>query len=70
MDVTNGEFYHVEIDGGESIFQSQEEAIEYLGERKDSIDMDDPDVALATVETGEEWSIKEVPWRNIALQLL
>jgi hypothetical protein len=70
MEVTDSQFYHVEVNGDESVFQSQQEALDYLRESQDSIEASSSDVQLFSVETGEEWSIKEVPWQNIALQLL
>lgn len=68
--VTDGTFYHLDINGTEAVFATQEAAVEYLREHKDEIDLSDPDVRLAAVETGEEWAIEGVPWQNIALQLL
>lgn len=70
IDVEDGEFYHLEINGDESVFATQESAVDRLREMKDEIDLGDPDVRLAIVETGDEWSIEAVPWQNIALQLL
>lgn len=70
IDVSDGQFYHLTINGSESVFATQEEAVEYLRERKDNIDLEDPDVGLVTVETGQEWAIESVPWQTIALQLL
>lgn len=68
--VTDGTFYHLNIDGEEVVFETQEAAVEHLREHKDEIDLSDPDVRLAAVETGDEWAIEGVPWQNIALQLL
>lgn len=70
MKVTDGTFYHLNINGEEAVFATQEGAVDHLSEHKDEIDLSDPDVRLAAVETGDEWAIEGVPWQNIALQLL
>lgn len=70
LQIDGGEFYHLKINEAEALFTSQEAAIEHLRENKEKIDLGDPDVQLAQVRTGEEWSIEGLPWQNIALQLL
>lgn len=70
LEVPDDGFYHIQVNGDEALFKSQQGAIEYLRERKDDIDLENPDVQLARVETGDEWAIEGLPWQNIALQLL
>jgi len=70
LEVPEDGFYHIQVNGSEKLFEEQEGAIEYLRERKDEIDIEDPNVQLARVETGDEWAIEGLPWQNIALQLL
>jgi len=70
LEVPEGVFYHIQVNGSEALFKDQERAIDYLRDHKDELDLDDPDVQLAKVETGEEWAIEGLPWQNIALQLL
>jgi len=70
IEVPGGEFYHLEIAATEYVFASQQDAIDHLAENADTLDLDNPDVKLGRVETGEEWSIEGVAWQNIALQLL
>jgi len=70
LEIPDGEFYHIQINGSEALFQEEAEAIEYLKQQKDEIDTDDPDVQLAKVETGDEWAIEGLAWQNIAIQLL
>jgi len=70
LEIPDGEFYHIQVNGTEALFETQNEAVEFLREHKDEIDLNEPDVQLACVETGEEWAIEGLPWQNIALQLL
>lgn len=70
LTVEDGTFYHLNIDGDETVFATQEDAVDYIREHKDDINLDDPDIRLAAVETGDEWAIEGVAWQTIALQLL
>jgi hypothetical protein len=70
IEVPEGEFYHLEVGDTEYVFASQQDAIDHLAENADTLDLDNPDVKLGRVETGDEWSIEGVAWQNIALQLL
>jgi hypothetical protein len=70
IEVPEGEFYHLEVADTEYVFASQQDAIDHLAENTDTLDLDNPDVKLGRVETGDEWSIEGVAWQNIALQLL
>jgi len=70
IELEDGAFYHLDLNGDELVFGSQDAAVEHLRQQKDAIDLDDPDVTLALVETGDEWAIESVPWQTIALQLL
>ena len=68
--IKNGEFYHMQLNDREGLFETQSEAIEFLKKHSEELDLSNPDVQLAHVETGEEWAIEGVPWQNIAVQLL
>lgn len=70
IQIGDGEFYHLEIGDEESVFKKRENAVDHLRDNRDNIDLEDPDVSLAVVETGDEWTIEGLPWKNIALQLL
>jgi len=70
IEVTDGTFYHLEVDDAEYVFGSQKAAIDHLATNADELDLDDPDVKLGCVESGDEWAIEGVAWQNIALQLL
>jgi len=70
IEVPKGEFYHLKVADAEYVFASQQGAIDHLAENAGALDLDDPDVKLVRVGTGEEWSIEGVAWQNIALQLL
>jgi len=70
IEVTGGTFYHLEFNDSEYVFRSQKAAINHLAANADELDLDDPDVKLGCVESGDEWAIEGVAWQNIALQLL
>lgn len=70
IEIEDGEFYHLNIDDDETVFATQEEAVDHIREHKDDIDLEDPEIRLAAVETGDEWAIEGVAWQTIALQLL
>lgn len=70
LEIDDGEFYHLQLNDREGLFENQAGAIEFLKQHSGELDLDDPDVQLAHVTTGEEWEIEGVPWQNIAVQLL
>jgi len=70
IEVPEGEFYHLELADTEFVFESQQDAIDYLAENADELNLDDLSVKLGRVKTGEEWAIEGVAWQNIAVQLL
>jgi hypothetical protein len=70
IELSAGEFYHLHVGGTERVFAAQADAIEHLRDNAADLDLDDPDVRLAKVSTGDEWEIEPVAWQNIALQLL
>lgn len=70
IELGDGSFYHLRVGGTELVFEAQEDAIGHLSSNTDDLDLDDPDVRLAKVSTGDEWEIEPVAWQNIALQLL
>lgn len=72
MQIDDGTFYHVQLNGDEEIFTDEQAVAEYISENDDDIDLDDPDVKMVAVETDTDdsdgWTIKGVVWQNIVLQ--
>ncbi len=71
MKVEDGEFYYLETDSDEFVLNSRDESIEKLkkiaGDGKP-----DPDKTnvFRVSPSDKEWSIEQVPWSEIALELL
>src|SRR6056297_1944017 len=55
IELSGGEFYHLHVGGTERVFAAQADAIEHLRDNAADLDLDDPDVRLAKVSTGDEW---------------
>lgn len=71
MRVSNSTFYVAELDGEMHLFDTQEEAIGHLRENAEGIDPESDNVAVSEVTVeGEDWTIKQMPWQQIALRLL
>lgn len=71
LEVQDGSFFMVQLPSGQTLHQTEEEAIEYLRARAQDVDpeTDDVNVVRITVED-EDWTIAEMSWQNIALQLM
>lgn len=71
MKVQNQRFYVVQTASTSHVLPEEDAAIEHLKEHGDGIDPENGDVSVAEVQFGgEDWTIKELPWQRIALQLL
>jgi hypothetical protein len=52
-------------------FNSKSEAIDKLRENGNDVDPENDDVSIVEVDFSEDdWSVVELPWQEIALQLL
>jgi len=68
MKIENDTMFVTTVSGSKSVHNTQEGAIDVLREEDD---IESSDVSIVEVELGEEdWSIAELPWQNVALQLL
>lgn len=71
MQVQNERFYVVQTPDNDHVLASEDEAIAHLKQNGDGIDPETEDVSVAEVAYGgDDWTIKELPWQRIALQLL
>lgn len=71
MQVKNQQFYVVQTADESHVLSSESDAIDHLKQNGSAIDPESDDVSVAEVSfAGEDWTIKELPWQQIALQLL
>lgn len=69
MNVTNRTFYVAEVNDGMRLYDTKDEAIDHL--KTEAPDPDQDDVAVSEVSVdGDDWTIKQMPWQQIALRLL
>lgn len=71
MKVEEGEFYYLETDSDEFVLNSKKGSIEKLKEVADNGKPDPSETGVFKVSPSDnEWSIEQVPWSEIALELL
>ena len=71
MQVQNERFYVVETPSESHVLPTETDAISHLKEHGGEIDPESDDVNVVEVQFGgSDWTIKELPWQQIALQLL
>jgi prefoldin subunit 5 len=71
LEVQDGTFLMVQLPNGQSIHQTEDEAIEYLQNRAQDVDPETDDVNVVRVSVeNEDWTIAEMSWQNIALRLM
>lgn len=70
LTINNGTFFYVRERGEETIFETQEEAIGALRDI-DADDLDEDVISVIKVDVdGMDWSIQQLNWERIALELL
>lgn len=71
MKLDDNTFYVVQSTDGLYLYQEQSESIEHLREHADEIEGDDPDISISEVIVdGDDWTIKQLPWQRIAINLV
>lgn len=71
LEVTGDTFYLVQLPGGNTLHDSEEDAIGYLEKNAKDVNPDSDDVSVVRVSVeGEDWTIAELSWQNIALRLM
>ena len=73
LEIENGNFYYLELDGRDFIFSDYQEAVtevKKLVAGDDMTGLDEDDIALFEVESGEEWQLKEISWLQFSLELM
>ena len=68
MRIENDSMFVTTVDEDKSVHNTQEGAIDVL---KEEDGVESSDVSIVEVKMGEDdWTIAELPWQNVALQLL
>lgn len=71
LDVEDGTFFMVQLPDSETLHQTEDDAIEYLRDRAENVDPESDDVGVVRVSVeGDDWTIAEMSWQNIALRLM
>jgi len=71
LEIEDGTFYMVQIPAGDTLHQTEEEAIEFLQNQVDNVDPETDDVSVVRVSVeNDDWTIAEMSWQNIALRLM
>jgi hypothetical protein len=71
MKVSYDTFHVVDVAGERHIYDSEDDAIDHLRENTNDVDPEGDDVSVVQVSIeGEDWTITELPWQQIALRLL
>lgn len=71
LEVLDDTFYMVQHSGEQTIHQTEDEAINHLREQADDVDPENEEVSVVRISVdGEDWTIAEMSWQNIALQLM
>lgn len=71
MKATENSFHVVEMDDEMHLYDSEDQAVTHLRESAANVDPETDDVTVSNVSVdGEDWTIKQLPWQEIALRLL
>ena len=71
LEINDGTFFMVRLPESETVHQEQEDALDYLKQHTKNIDPESDDVSVVKVSvTGEDWTIAEMSWQTIALELM
>jgi len=71
MKVNDDTFYMVQLSEKKTLHQAEEDAITHLKQRAEEIDPESEEVSVVRISVDEgDWTIAEMSWQNIALQLM
>lgn len=72
LDVTEDTFFMVETENGKQIFDQREDAVSGLVEEVGvgNFRENEDSFEITAVETGDEWEVRAVSWRSIALEVM
>lgn len=71
LEINDGTFYMVQLPASETIHEKEDDAIDYLKKHAGDVDPQSNEVSIVKISVeGEDWSIAEMSWQTIALQLM
>lgn len=71
LQISENQFYLVMLPSGKTLHDNEKEAIEYLKDNAGDVDPEDDEVSVVNVTVeGEDWTIAEMSWQAIALELM
>lgn len=71
MKITDKTFYVVQSPDSDHVLPSEAEAIDHLRSNATNVDPESDDLSVVEVSfDNDDWTIKELPWQRIALELL
>ncbi|NHN48396.1 hypothetical protein G9464_12440 [Halostella sp. JP-L12] len=71
LQIEDNTFYLVQLPEEKTLHESEDAAINHLKENAENLDPENDEVSLIEVSVeGEDWTIAEMPWQNIALRLM
>ena len=71
LEINENTFFMVKVPGSKTIHQTENDAIDHLQANASDLnpESDDVSVVRVSVEDGD-WTIAEMSWQNIALQMM
>lgn len=71
LEVPGNTFYLVRLPEGKTLHNSEESAINQLQNNADDVDPESSEVDIVKISVeNDDWTIAEMSWQNIALQLM
>lgn len=71
LEISDGTFYMVQVPDEKTLHQTEEEAISHLKGRAEEVNPESDDVSVVKISVdNDDWTIAEMSWQNIALQLM
>jgi len=71
MKIEEGTFYVAQFPESSYVFADQSDAVDKLRENSDKLDEDANGFSVVEVDfSDDDWSVMEIPWQRIAVQLL
>lgn len=71
LQISEDQFYLVMLPEGKTLHDNEKEAIDYLKENAGNVNPENDEVSVVEVTVeGDDWTIAEMSWQSIALELM
>lgn len=71
LEIDNDTFYLVKLPDQKTLHSNEDDAINHLKQNAGGVDPESEEVSVVRVSVeGEDWTIAEMSWQSIALQLM